>query len=111
MTRPAPTAPEVRPGPATGLHDAIHALLPPTGSVEVQRDTAGREHAEHEHPTPETLLIVDGSITFWWRDATGGRRTASCGPGERLLLPAGTRHGSTAGSDGCVYIIALEYVA
>lgn len=111
MTAPAPTAPEIRPGPALDLHAAVHQLLPTTGSVEVQRDTPGREHLEHEHPTAETLLIVDGSITFWWRDADGGRRTASAGPGHRLLLPAGTRHGSTAGPDGCVYVIALRYVA
>lgn len=111
MTAPAPTDPEIRPGPALDLHAAVHQLLPTTGSVEVQRDTPGREHLEHEHPTAETLLIVDGSISFWWRDAAGERRTADAGPGQRLLLPAGTRHGSTAGPDGCVYVIALRYVA
>ena len=104
-------APEIRPGRALPLADAVHTLLPPTGSVEVQRDTPGREHAEHQHPTPETLLIVDGAITFWWRDADGQRQEAPAGPGDRLLLPAGTRHGSVAGDQGCVYVIALQYVA
>jgi len=104
-------APEIRTGQALGLTEAVHALLPTTGSVEVQRDTPGREHAEHEHPTPETLLVVDGGITFWWKDAAGERRTAPAGPGDRLMLPAGTRHGSVAGDHGCVYVIACEYVA
>lgn len=105
------TAPELRTGEALALTDAVYALLPTTGSVEVQRDTPGREHLEHEHPSPETLLIVDGEITFWWRDAAGQRQEAPARPGDRLLLPAGTRHGSLAGDQGCVYIIALEYVA
>jgi len=104
-------APEIRTGTALGLEASVHALLPTTGSVEVQRDTPRREHAEHEHPTAETLLIVDGEITFWWKDAAGERHTAPAGPGDRLLLPAGTRHGSVAGDQGCLYVIALEYVA
>jgi uncharacterized protein len=107
----AVTAPQIRTGLPLGLSEAVHSLLPPTGSVEVQRDTPGREHAEHEHPTDETLLIIDGDITFWWRDAAGQRQEAGASPGDRLLLPAGTRHGSVAGDGGCLYIIALEHIA
>lgn len=105
------TAPEIRTGEAIGLAEAVHSLLPPTGSVEVQRDTPGREHPEHEHPTDETLLIIDGDITFWWTDAAGERQEAPAAPGDRLLLPAGVRHGSVAGDQGCLYIIALEHIA
>jgi uncharacterized protein len=85
------------------MKQAVLELLPETGSVEVQRDTPARTHALHTHPTPETLLVVDGSITFRWDDSE-----AECRSGDRLLLPAEIVHGSTAGPDGCLYVIALE---
>lgn len=87
------------------LEDVVGELLPETGSVEVQRDTPGREHALHTHPTDETLHIVAGSIGF---EVAGER--SECGPGDRLLLPAGTPHASTAGPEGCLYVIALRMV-
>ena len=93
----------VRDGPV-GLDAAVMALLPTTGSVEVQRDTPGRTHPPHTHPTPETLLVVDGSITFRWDSSE-----AECTSGDRLLLPPETVHSSTAGTDGCVYVIATEF--
>jgi uncharacterized protein len=80
-------------------------MLPETGSVEVQRDTPRREHLPHVHPTPETLLIVEGSISFRWAN-----QTAHCQPGDRLLLPSGTLHGSIAGDAGCLYVIGTREV-
>lgn len=96
-------APTVLRGDARPLAETVMALLPVTGSVEVQRDTPGRVHATHTHPTPETLVIVEGAITFRW---SGGE--ARCLPGDRLLLPARAPHSSTAGPFGCLYVIALE---
>lgn len=90
-------------GRAMGMEEAVMELLPRTGSVEVQRDTPFREHPTHTHPTDETLLILDGSISF-----SVGEDALHCGPGDRLLLPEGTPHGSVAGPDGCLYLIALE---
>ena len=87
------------------LEDVVAELLPEAGSVEVQRDTPGREHALHTHPTDETLHILAGSIAF----EVEGRRS-ECGPGDRLLLPAQTPHASEAGPDGCLYVIALRMV-
>lgn len=90
-------------GAPLSMEQAVMELLPPTGSVEVQRDTPGREHKTHTHPTDETLLIIEGKITF-----TVGDRNEECGPGDRLLLPKGTLHSSVAGPEGCIYIIALH---
>lgn len=87
------------------VEDAIYSLLPPTGSVEVQFDTPWREHPEHAHSTDETLHIVDGEITF----RLSGR-AVKCGPGDRLLLPAHTRHAAVAGTQGCLYVIATRLV-
>ena len=98
------TEPRIVRGETVDVERAVLELLPETGSVEVQRDTPARTHDLHTHPTPETLLVVDGSITFRW-DGT----EAECRSGDRLLLPAGTVHGSTAGSEGCLYVIALEF--
>ncbi len=99
MIRPA----RVVRGRPRSLEEGVFELLPPTGSVEVQRDTPFREHLTHTHPTDETLLILSGSISF-----TVGEDTRHCGPGDRLLLPEGTPHGSLAGPEGCVYVIAME---
>lgn len=95
--------PHVFHGPAATLEDAVKELLPTTGSVEVQRDSAGRHHPAHQHPTPETLLVVDGAIRFQW---DGGE--VHCRPGDRLLLPARVRHSSVAGARGCLYVIATR---
>ncbi|QIN84428.1 cupin domain-containing protein [Rubrobacter tropicus] len=106
MTQEAGRRPEIVRGGGVELEMAVMELLPETGSVEVQRDTPGREHETHTHPTDETLLIVDGSITFRYDD-----EEAACTSGDRLLLPEGTKHSSVAGEEGCVYVIALETVA
>ena len=97
------TEPRIVRGEPVDMQPAVLELLPETGSVEVQRDTPARTHELHTHPTPETLLVIDGSITFRWDGAE-----TECRSGDRLLLPAEAVHGSTAGPDGCLYVIATE---
>ncbi len=91
-------------GNPTTLERSVRILLPDTGSVEVQRDTPYREHKAHMHPTNETLLIVNGDITFTVED-----RQITCTSGDRILLPVNTMHSSIAGETGCIYVIALEF--
>lgn len=93
-------------GERVNLESAVIELLPETGSVEVQRDTPFREHKTHTHPTDETLLIIDGEITFYAED-----QEIKCKSGDRILLPAGTKHSSIAGPNGCLYVIALEFIS
>lgn len=95
-------SPEIVRGSRVTLEEAVMATLPVTGSVEVQRDTPHREHPTHTHPVDETLLIIDGTITF-----TIGEQSWECDSGDRLLLPKGTLHSSVAGEQGCLYIIKL----
>jgi FPC/CPF motif-containing protein YcgG len=92
--------PEVLRDGEIGLAEAVLEMLPVTGSVEVQRDTPGREHPTHTHRRDEILLIVDGSIRFTLETGTW-----TCTSGDRLLLPKGTPHSSVAGDGGCVYLI------
>ncbi len=92
--------------PATPLSDAaglISKMLPKQGCVEVQHDQPGKEHAWHTHPTDETLVILEGSVRFYFE---GGERI--CRSGDVIHLPAFKRHGSIALDDGCVYLIAME---
>jgi quercetin dioxygenase-like cupin family protein len=55
----------------------------------------GYRYAEHRHPYHKVLVCVRGSITFHTPD--GDIRLSG---GDRLDLPAGTRHAATVGSGG-----------
>jgi quercetin dioxygenase-like cupin family protein len=87
----------------TDLRDLIDRLLPDQGAIEVQRDVAGKEHAWHSHDTDETLVILDGSVQFYWDQ---GERI--CGRGTVISLPAGMVHGSVALDEGATYLIAFQ---
>ncbi|MBE3002358.1 hypothetical protein IDM40_27205 [Nocardiopsis sp. HNM0947] len=82
-------------------------MLPEQGSFEVQQDGPGKTHGWHRHSIHETLAILSGTVELFWRQ-DGTTHTAECGPGSRISLPAHTEHGSTAGPEGCVYVIAPE---
>lgn len=88
------------------LAAGLRALLPRQGCIEVQRDAPGKEHRTHSHPTDETLIIVDGALTVY---ADGVDYV--CRKGDVIDLPAGTVHGSTASSEGAIYLIAFERLA
>lgn len=74
------------------IHEAFAAegLQPSTWS-----NGPGYRYASHEHPYHKVLFCVAGSITFH-TDAGD----IALAPGDRLDLPAGTRHSATAGPDG-----------
>ncbi|MEM1065286.1 MAG: cupin domain-containing protein [Pseudomonadota bacterium] len=88
---------------ATNLGDLIIKMLPDQGAIEVQRDVPGKEHAWHRHQTDETLVIIDGSVRFYWDQ---GEKI--CGKGTVISLPAGMLHGSVALDDGATYLIAFH---
>jgi quercetin dioxygenase-like cupin family protein len=85
------------------IDPAILDLLPAQGSVELQRDAAGKVHHFHTHPVDEILLIISGNLIFKWED---GERI--CGAGDTILLPAGTLHQSEALDGGAIYAIATR---
>ena len=59
----------------------------------------GDTYARHTHSYEKVLYCVDGSITFILED-----RDIRLGPGDRMVLPAGTAHGAVVGPDGCTCI-------
>jgi quercetin dioxygenase-like cupin family protein len=83
------------------IDPAILELLPTQGSVELQRDAAGKVHHFHTHPVDEILVIIKGALKFEWK---GGTRI--CRPGDTIMLPAGTLHQSEALDGGAIYAIA-----
>ena len=66
----------------------------------VWSDGPGADYAPHTHDHDESLWVVRGGITF----GVDGQRHA-LGPGDRLMLPAGTVHTAVAGRDGATYLI------
>jgi quercetin dioxygenase-like cupin family protein len=101
------TAPRIVRGEPLAMEPAVRHLLPPnkTNSIEVQYDLPNREHTAHQHPTDETLLVLEGEITFRWDN-----QAETCRPGDRLLLPVGIVHSSVAGEHGCLYLIAQSII-
>ena len=87
------------------LRPLLMRLLPDQGAIEMQRDVPGKEHAWHRLKTDETLVILEGSVRFYWDQ---GEKI--CGPGTVISLPAGMMHGSVALENGAVYLIAFHQV-
>jgi quercetin dioxygenase-like cupin family protein len=57
-------------------------------------------YAPHTHERDERLWMLSGEMTF---EVAG--QSYCLGPGDRLELPAGTRHAARAGSGGATYLI------
>jgi cupin domain len=56
----------------------------------------GDEYGWHEHPRAKVLFCLVGSIVFHTDDGDLALQA-----GDRLDLPAGTRHAATVGPSGC----------
>ena len=64
------------------------------------RDPPDADYTAHSHDHDESLWVVEGEITF---GAAGAEYRL--GPGDRLMLPAGTLHTAHAGARGALYLI------
>jgi len=60
----------------------------------------GDRYNEHEHSYRKVLYCVGGSIAFLLADGT----RIELQPGDRLVVPAHTRHGAVVGPEGCACI-------
>jgi len=60
----------------------------------------GDRYSEHEHGYPKPLYCRRGSIDFHLGDGT----TVHLFAGDRMVLPAGTRHSATVGPGGCACV-------
>lgn len=57
----------------------------------------GDRYGAHEHAYDKVIVVESGSIAF---GLPGGSRTVYLAAGDRLELPAGTRHDATVGPVG-----------
>jgi len=60
----------------------------------------GDRYEQHAHGYHKLLYCTRGSIDF----VLGDGRTLTLRPGDRMLLPAGTRHAALVGLEGCACI-------
>ena len=82
------------PAPTADLADRLRAegLAPGSWS-----NGPGDRYSVHEHAYDKVLVCAAGSIVFGLPD---GDRRVSMRAGDRLDLPAGTRHDAVVGPDG-----------
>ena len=59
----------------------------------------------HAHIYPELLWVVSGDLTVV---LTVERRLIELTPGDRIEFPIGLSHGTMAGADGAVYLLATR---
>ena len=93
---------ELRPWPGgTVNEEAIRTQLIEEGYDPFRwQDPAGTTYPAHAHAHDESIWVVEGEITF---QASG--QSFRLGPGDRLMLPAGTLHTAHVGNSGAVYLI------
>jgi quercetin dioxygenase-like cupin family protein len=60
----------------------------------------GDRYAEHEHPYAKLLYCAAGSIEFH----LGNGKAMALVAGDRMILPAGTRHSAVVGPSGCTCV-------
>jgi hypothetical protein len=60
----------------------------------------GDRYGAHEHGYDKVIAVQAGSITFGLPDRPGGVAALALGAGDRLELPAGTRHDAVVGPRG-----------
>ena len=83
------------------LESTLHGALERDGfDVFRWSDPPDAHYAAHSHDHDESLWCVEGEITF----GVDGR-ALRLGPGDRLMLPAGTVHTADVGSRGATYLI------
>lgn len=60
----------------------------------------GDTYAVHSHRYEKVLYCVRGSIRFVLPDYPEASRNVDLTPGDRVILPAGTRHSALVGPQG-----------
>lgn len=68
----------------------------------------GDHYGVHDHAYHKVLYCVEGGIRFTLPDEGAEAGVDLC-PGDRLELPAGTRHGAVVGPLGCRCIEAPRW--
>ena len=87
--------------PALGLRSVVLESTPEILRAETEVDAGGNGGPLHRHMRQEErFLIQEGEVTV----RLGLRGSRVFGPGEVAIIPTGTPHTFTAGSDGARFI-------
>lgn len=90
------------------LDESLIKHAPAQGGIEYQNDLPGHVHTWHQHSVHERLIIQSGEMSVEWVNDSNEVKQEKVLPGHVIELPAGTPHQSTAGSNGCSYLILPE---
>ncbi len=107
---PAKTRPRARvtlwAGAARPGEDALRDQLTADGYQVVRWASAPETgYPPHLHIYPETIWLVHGSLTVI---LPAEDRLLELAPGDRIEMPAGMVHGTLAGPEGAVYLLATR---
>ena len=107
---PPRTRPRVRvtrwEGPARPSEEAVRAALAAEGYQVVRwTNEPATGYPPHLHIYPELIHVVSGSVTVI---LPAEDRLLELGPGDRAEMPAGLVHGTMAGVEGAVYLLATR---
>ena len=69
------------------------------------RQRPGEGYPPHAHIYPETIWLVSGSLTVVLPSED---RILALEAGDRIEMPQGYLHGTMAGPDGAVYLVATR---
>lgn len=78
-----------------GRDDLLSRLRAEARDVYQWSNAPGDTYAPHSHGYTKILYCLEGSIDF-----VTGERTMRLAPGDRMELPAGTRHSAVVGPLG-----------
>jgi quercetin dioxygenase-like cupin family protein len=106
-TLPKPTARVILwEGPGRPTEEMLRGRLTADGYQAVKwANEAGTGYPPHAHIYPELLWLVSGSLTVI---LPAESRMLELAPGDRVELPRGVSHGTMAGADGAVYLLATR---
>jgi mannose-6-phosphate isomerase-like protein (cupin superfamily) len=91
----------VTPGTATRAEALAAFEIGGCSSARSWGNGPGDAYGTHVHDRDKVLFCLEGSIVFHTDDGD-----VALAAGDRLDLPAGTRHAATVGPDGCACVEA-----
>ena len=93
-------------GPGRPTEQGIRDQLTAEGYGVVKwTNEAGTGYGAHAHIYPETMWVVEGSVTI---ALPADRRLIELLPGDRIEIPQGVLHALVAGAEGAVYLLATR---
>ncbi|MGH2451193.1 MAG: cupin domain-containing protein [Candidatus Limnocylindria bacterium] len=87
-------------GPPPSRDEIVRRLRAEARDVHGWSNGPDDRYAQHDHPYTKVLYCASGSIDFVLEDG----RTLALRPGDRLVIPPGTRHGAVVGAEGCACV-------